>query len=69
MMLVCGGIIYVPPSDTCSTMDYLCGQPAGEVDPILVGDLDANLMNHGSEMENQIAATVATMMLDQFRPH
>ena len=49
---------YVPPSDT-STIEYvskaLDDQPEG-VDPILIGDLNANLADPGSDREHEIAA-------------
>eukprot|EP00978_Attheya_sp_CCMP212_P036150 scaffold161999_cov90-Attheya_sp.AAC.1 len=65
---------YVPPADT-STIEYvskaLDDRPEG-VDPILIGDLNANLADPGSEREHEIAAAAADHgledMFSHFRP-
>jgi hypothetical protein len=62
---------YIPPDDT-ATLEYvskaLTDRPEG-VDPILIGDLNANLADPGSEREHEIAATVAACGLEDMASH
>jgi exonuclease III len=62
---------YVPPSDT-STIEYvskaLDDRPEG-VDPILIGDLNANLADPDSDREHEIAAAAADHGLEDMFSH